>query len=64
MTFDLRVVFPPCSYVFNSGSMVKASSLTFTLKPLRNSLDEVRVINVSGTAATVFTLGDSVYRTN
>lgn len=31
-----------CSYVLSSSSMVKASSLTFSLKPLRESIDEVR----------------------
>ncbi|XP_075879257.1 protein Mis18-beta [Nelusetta ayraudi] len=29
-------------YVLNSGSMVKASSLTFNLKPLKESIDELQ----------------------
>uniref|UniRef100_A0A3P8SJ18 Mis18 domain-containing protein n=1 Tax=Amphiprion percula TaxID=161767 RepID=A0A3P8SJ18_AMPPE len=32
-------------YIFNSSSMVKASTLTFEMKPLTKSLDEVRHMN-------------------
>lgn len=37
----LKFFFFFCSYILNSSSMVKASTLTFDLKPLSDSIDEV-----------------------